>query len=374
MISKPEEALVGGFKKNKETALVVADPAAALAGLEVTTLPPAEATKPTRIGVEGFEGDYGGIEFGNDEASLAEAFEGFNAPFGGGLDASEFVTTTKKDHKDKSITGLELLEMNSAQARNAAAGSPLENLLVTKSAEMTVPELCIVEEINAEFKESILARVGLKGTLFLRTLPPKKAAGRDTEFSFRLEGTSGMKRAALQSTVLSSLENGLFHVKTPSKEEPIPIMKYSFLPKHSPLPLRIRLVKRHSGTLLSLMIHYASNPMLPQPLSNVTFIVKLPVDPTLLTVSPKAVLNRAERELRWHISDIPLKGPAGRLRARMPVDQDSKDGELEVVGMVKFAYQGPFTLSGIKLCPAVNSTSQFNEVGHTFSSGSYRCI
>ncbi|XP_047076124.1 uncharacterized protein LOC124686175 [Lolium rigidum] len=374
MISKPEEALVGGFKKNKETALVVADPAAALAGLEVTTLPPAEATKPTRIGVEGFEGDYGGIEFGNDEASLAEAFEGFNAPFGGGLDASEFVTTTKKDHKDKSITGLELLEMNSAQARNAAAGSPLENLLVTKSTEMTIPELCIVEEINAEFKESILARVGLKGTLFLRTLPPKKAAGRDTEFSFRLEGTSGMKRAALQSTVLSSLENGLFHVKTPSKEEPIPIMKYSFLPKHSPLPLRIRLVKRHSGTLLSLMIHYASNPMLPQPLSNVTFIVKLPVDPTLLTVSPKAVLNRAERELRWHISDIPLKGPAGRLRARMPVDQDSKDGELEVVGMVKFAYQGPFTLSGIKLCPAVNSTSQFNEVGHTFSSGSYRCI
>lgn len=372
IVSKPEEALVGGFKKNKETALVVADPAAALAGLEVTTLPPAEATKPTFIGVEGFEGDYGGIEFGNEEASLAEAFEGFNAPFGGGLDASEFVTTTKKDHKDKSITGLELLEMRSGLAPNA--GSPLDNLLVTKSAEMTVPELCIVEEINAEFKESILARVGLKGTIFLRTLPPKKAAGRDTEFSFRLEGTSGMKRAALQSTVLSNLENGLFHVKTPSKEEPIPIMKYSFLPKHSPLPLRIRLVKRHSGTLLSVMIHYASNPMLPQPLSNVTFIVKLPVDPTLLNVSPKAVLNRAERELRWHISDIPLKGPAGRLRARMPVDQDSKDGELEVVGMVKFAYQGPFTLSGIKLCPAINSTSQFNEVGHTFSSGSYRCI
>jgi len=374
MVSKPEEALVGGFKKNKETALVVADPAAALAGLEVTTLPPAEATKPTFIGVEGFEGDYGGIEFGNEEASLAEAFEGFNAPFGGGLDASEFVTTTKKDHKDKSITGLELLELSGGQARNAAAGSPLENLLVTKSAEMTIPELCIVEEINAEFKESVLARVGLKGTIFLRTLPPKKAAGRETEFSFRLEGTSGMKRAALQSTVLSNLENGLFHVKTPSKEEPIPIMKYSFLPKHSPLPLRIRLVKRYSGTLLSLMIHYASNPMLPQPLSNVTFIVKLPVDPTLLNVSPKAVLNRPERELRWHISDIPLKGPAGRLRARMPVDQDSKDGELEVVGMVKFAYQGPFTLSGIKLCPAINSTSQFNEVGHTFSSGSYRCI
>ncbi|EES14778.1 hypothetical protein BDA96_07G093000 [Sorghum bicolor] len=371
--NKPEEALVGGFKKNKETALVVADPAAALAGLEVTTLPPAEATKPTFIGVEGFEGDYGGIEFGNDEASLAEAFEGLNAPFGGGLDASEFVTTTKKDHKDRAVTGLELL-VSSGKPPNAAAGTPLENLLVTKRTEMTAPELFIAEEINAEFKESILVRVGLKGTIFLRTLPLNKAAGKETEFSFRLEGTSGMKRAALQSNVLSNLQNGLFHVRTVSKEEPIPLMKYSFLPKHSPLPLRMRLVKRHSGTLLSVMIQYASNPMLPQPLSNVTFIVKLPVDPTLLNVSPKAVLNRAERELRWHISEIPLKGPAGRLRARMPVDQDSKDGELEVVGMVKFAYQGPFTLSGIKLRPATDGIAQFNEVGHTFSSGSYLCI
>ncbi|KAL6662072.1 hypothetical protein ACP70R_001456 [Stipagrostis hirtigluma subsp. patula] len=371
--NKPEEALVGGFKKNKVTALVVADPAAALAGLEVTTLPPAEATEPTFIGVEGFEGDYGGIEFGNEEASLAEAFEGFNAPFGGGLDASEFVTTTKKDHKDRTITGLELLA-TSGQPPHAAAGTPLENLLVTKKAEMTAPELYIAEEINAEFKESILTRVGLKGTIFLRTLLLNKSAGKETEFSFRLEGTSGMKRAALQSNVLSNLQNGLFHIRTTSKEEPIPIMKYSFLPKHSPLPLRMRLVKRHSGTLLSVMIQYASNPMLPQPLSNVTFIVKLPVDPTLLNVSPKAVLNRAERELRWHIPDIPLKGPAGRLSARMPVDQDSKDGELEVVGMVKFAYQGPFTLSGIKLCPATDGIAQFNEAGHTFSSGSYICI
>jgi hypothetical protein len=372
MVSKPEEeALVGGFNKNDETALVVADPAAALAGLElVTTSPPAEATKPTFIGVEGFEGDYGGIQFGSEETSLAEAFEGFNAPFGGGLDASEFVTTTNKDHKDdKSIAGLDLLATPNA-------GSPLENLSVTKSsAEITVPELCIVEEINAEFKESTLARVGLKGTLYLRTLPPKKAAGRETEFSFQLEGTSQMKRAALQSTLLSNLENGLFHVKTPSKEEPISIMKYSLLPKHSPPPLRVRLVKRHSGTLLSLMIHYAPNPMLPQPLSNVTFVVKLPVDPTLLSVSPKAVLNRAERELRWHVSDIPLKGgPAGRLRARMPVDQDSKNGDLEVVVMVKFSFQGPFTLSGIKLFPAIKNTAQFNEAGHTFSSGTYRCI
>jgi hypothetical protein len=373
MINKTEEELVGGFKKNKETALVVADPAATLAGLEVTTLPPSEATKPTFIGVEGFEGNYGGIEFGNEEASLAEAFEGLNAPFGGGLDASEFVTTTKKDHKDRAITGLEILA-TSTKRTDAASGTPLENLLVTKKTDMTAPELFIAEEINAEFKGSLLARIGLKGTVFIRTLPLNKSQGKETELSFQLEGTSGMKRAALQTNVLSNLQNGLFHVRTASKEEPIPLMKYSFLPKHSPLPLRMRLVKRHTGTLLSVMIQYASNPMLPQPLSNVTFIVKLPVDPTLLNVSPKAVLNRSERELRWHISDIPLKGQAGRLRARMPVDQDSKDGELEVVAMVKFAYQGPFTLSGIKLCPATDGTSQFNVAGHTFSSGSYLCI
>jgi hypothetical protein len=371
--NKPEEALVGEFKKNKETALVVADPAAALAGLEVTTLPPAEATKPTFISVEGFEGDYGGIEFGNEEASLADAFEGMNTPFGGGLDASEFVTTTKKDHKDRTITGLELLA-SGVKPSDAASGTPLENLLMTKKTEMTAPELFIAEEIDVLFKESILSQIGLKGTVFLRTLPLNKSQGKETEFSFQLEGTSGMKRAALQTNVLSNLQNGMFHVRTTSKEEPIPLMKYSFLPKHSPLPLRMRLVKRHSGTLLSVMIQYASNPMLPQPLSNVAFIVKLPVDPTLLNVSPKAVLNRAERELRWHIPDIPLKGPAGRLRARMPVDQDSKDGELEVVGMVKFAYQGSFTLSGIKLSPATEGISQFNVVGHTFSSGSYMCI
>ncbi|OAY71956.1 F-BAR domain only protein 1, partial [Ananas comosus] len=380
LINKPEEALVGGFKKSKDPASAAADPTAALAGLEVTTLPPAEATKPTFIGVEGFEGEYGGVEFGSEEASLSEAFEGFNTAFGGGLDASEFVTTKKKAPKDPQLTGLELLAMSqgpaaaaAAAAAAAGAGTPLENLLVSKTAEMTGPEMYISEEINAEFKESLLARVGLKGTIFLRTLPPKKAAGKETEFSFRLEGTSGIKRAVLQSSCVSSLENGLFHVRTQSKEEPIPIMKYSLQPRSTPLPLRVRLVKRHSGTLLSVMIQYASNPALPAPLNNVTFILKLPVDPTLLNVSPKAVLNREKRELRWHVADIPLKGPAGRLRARMPVDQDSQDGELEVVGMVEFAAKGANTLSGVSLRPVSDGIAHFNEVSHTYASGVYLC-
>nr|CAD1840261.1 unnamed protein product [Ananas comosus var. bracteatus] len=367
-------------RKSKDPASGAADPTAALAGLEVTTLPPAEATKPTFIGVEGFEGEYGGVEFGSEEASLSEAFEGFNTAFGGGLDASEFVTTKKKAPKDPQLTGLELLAMSqgpaaaaAAAAAAAGAGTPLENLLVSKTAEMTGPEMYISEEINAEFKESLLARVGLKGTIFLRTLPPKKAAGKETEFSFRLEGTSGIKRAVLQSSCVSSLENGLFHVRTQSKEEPIPIMKYSLQPRSTPLPLRVRLVKRHSGTLLSVMIQYASNPALPAPLNNVTFILKLPVDPTLLNVSPKAVLNREKRELRWHVADIPLKGPAGLLRARMPVDQDSQDGELEVVGMVEFAAKGANTLSGVSLRPVSDGIAHFNEVSHTYASGVYLC-
>ncbi|XP_073004531.1 uncharacterized protein [Typha latifolia] len=376
-INKPEEALVGGFKKTKDPASATADPTAALAGLEVTSLPPAEATKPTFIGVEGFEGEYGGIEFGKEETSLSEAFEGFNTAFGGGLDASEFVTTTKKVAKTPELIGLELLATSQSPApastAAAGAGTPLENLLVSKTPEMTDPEMYISEELNAEFRESLLARVGLKGTIFLKTLPPKKTEGKETEFSFRLEGTSGIKRAVLQSSCVSSLENGLFHVRTPPKEEPIPIMKYSLQPRFTPLPLRLRLVKRHTGTLLSVMIQYASNPELPAPLTNVTFIMKLPVDPTLLNVSPKAVLNRGERELRWHIPDIPLKGQAGRLRARMPVDKDSKDGELEVVGMVKFSAQTATTLSGVSLRPVSDGVVHFNEVSHTYASGSYLC-
>ena len=71
-LNKPEEALVGGFKKIKDP---TADPTASLVGLEVTALPPAEATKPTFVSVEGFEGDYGGIEFGREEIGRASGRE-----------------------------------------------------------------------------------------------------------------------------------------------------------------------------------------------------------------------------------------------------------------------------------------------------------
>ncbi|KAL2524601.1 hypothetical protein Adt_09655 [Abeliophyllum distichum] len=101
------------FKKDKGSG--VSDVSKALAGLEVTSLPPAAATESTHIGVEGFEGNYGGIEFGTDGSTLPEDFEGINDAWGGGLDASEFVGT-KKVKKDQGLGGLELLEASELPA------------------------------------------------------------------------------------------------------------------------------------------------------------------------------------------------------------------------------------------------------------------
>ncbi|KAF5176889.1 muniscin carboxy-terminal mu-like domain protein [Thalictrum thalictroides] len=373
-INKPEE-LVGGFKKNKDS--LPSDLSTALAGLDLTTLPPAEATQSIHIGVEGFEGNYGGIDFNNEETTLSETFEGFNSAFGGGLDPSEFVGSKKIPKVGQGLGGLELLHSgqrdSAATADSVSGNSALENL--AKKAEMKGPEMYISEEINVEFRESLLARVGLMGTVYLRTLPPKTAGDKETEFSFRIDDTAGVKRFVMQSSRVSSLGNGIFHLRAAASEDPQPILKYSLLPRATPLPLRVRLVKRHTGTLLSVMIQYSSNPDLPAPLNDVTFILKLPVDPTLLKVSPKAVLSRSEKELRWHIQEIPLKGPPGRLRARMPVDinEEDTDEDIEIVALVQFFVQGTRSLSGVSLRSVSEGNTDFYEVNHQFSSGSYMC-
>lgn len=374
-INKPEEMLMEGFKKDKETG--ISDMSKQLAGLEVTSLPPAAATESTHIGVEGFEGKYGGIEFSNDGSTLPDDFEGINDAWGGGLDASEFVGP-KKVPKDQGLGGLEFLatsEPPSAAVAKGGAGDKIEDILVKKT-EMKGPEMYVVEEISAEFRESLLARVGLMGVMYLKTVPPKSTSDeKETEFSFKVEGTEGVKRFAVQSSKVSSLGNGLFHVRTATSEEPIPIIKYSLLPRTTPLPLRVRLVKRLSGSLLSIMIQYASNPDLPAPLNNVTIVLKLPVDPTLLKVSPKAVLNRSEKELKWHIDEIPLRGNPVRLRARMPVDigEDDDGADLEIVGYIKFSAQGSRSLSGISLRPASEGKTDFYETDHRYASGVYIC-
>ncbi|XP_022135038.1 uncharacterized protein LOC111007131 [Momordica charantia] len=376
MINKPEE-LVSGFKKNKDPSAT--DLTMVLAGLEVPTLPPAEATQSTHIGVEGFEGDYGGIQFSTDQATMEETFEGFSDAWGGGLDPSEFVGPDKVK-KSEGLGGLELLQTGQADGTKAAAaaaasgtGTPLENL-VTKT-EMKGPEMYITEQISAEFRESLLARVGLTGVVYLKTLPPKTSDDKETEFSFRVEDTAPVKRFVMQGSRVSSLGNGMFHVRTAPSNEPIPIIKYSLLPRLTPLPLRVRLLQRHSGTLLSAMIQYAVNPDLPSPLKDVTFTLKLPVDPTLLKVSPKAVLNRSEKQIKWHIPEIPLKGSPVRLRARMPVDRGEEDEgeELEVVGYVKFSVQSYRSLSGICLRPATEGKTDFYETDHKFETGVYMC-
>ncbi|KAL6184014.1 hypothetical protein ACLB2K_045421 [Fragaria x ananassa] len=371
-INQPQE-LVTGFKKNKDPSAT--DLQLALSTLEVTTLPPAEATQSTHIAVEGFEGQYGGIEFGNEQASLNEAFEGFSDAWGGGLDASEFVGT-KKVAKSQGLGGLELLQTGPdppKAAGAAAAGTPLEDLV--GKTEMKGPEMNIVEEISVEFRESLLARVALKGVVYLKTLPTKTSGDKETEFSFRVEGTSAVKRFIMQNSRISSLGNGMFHVRTAASDEPLPILKYSLQPRLTPLPLRVRLVQRHTGSLLSVMIQYVSNPELPAPLTDVTFVVKLPLDPTLLKVSPKAVLNRSEKELKWHVPEIPLNGPPGRLRVRMPVDSNEEDGgeEIDVVAYVKFSWQGNRSLSGVCLRPASEGMTDFYEVNHSKVGDSCDC-
>ncbi|XP_058113144.1 uncharacterized protein LOC131256113 [Magnolia sinica] len=371
-INKPE-ALGGEFKKSKDRS-GPSDLSLALAGLDVTPLPPPVATQSTFIAVEGFEGEYGGIEFSNEQTTLKEAFEGFDTAFGGGLDASEFVGNAKVP-KPLGLGGLEELQSGQPATKASVADGPIETLQALKAPEMKGPQMYISEEINAEFRESVLARVGLQGIIYLKTMPPKQSGGKETEFSFGIDGTTGIKRAVMQSSRINSLGNGLFHIRTSAADDPIPILKYSLRPQFSPLPLRVRLIQRYSGTLLSVMIQYASNPELPAPLSDVAFVLKLPVDPTLLKVSPKAILNRAERELRWNVEEVPLKGPPGRLRARMPVDSGDQDAEseIDVVGMVRFSVEAASTLSGVSLRHVSDDKMDFYQVNHRYTSGIYMC-
>ncbi|CAN1333656.1 hypothetical protein LINPERPRIM_LOCUS36111, partial [Linum perenne] len=359
-----QEDLAGEFKKDKSQA---SDLTLALAGLDVTTLPSAEATHATHVNVEGFEGDYGGIEFSSEQASLGETFEGFGEAWGGGLDASEFVGPKKiPKQQGLGLGGLELLQTGADPAVAAKASTPLENVLVQKT-EMKGPEMYIEEEVRAEFRESLLARVGLMGVVYLKTLPTKTAGDKETEFSFRVDNTKSVKRFVMQSSKVSSLGNGMFHVRTPASDEPIPILKYSLMPKLTPLPLRVRLVQRHSGTLFSVMIQYVSNPDLLVPLSDVTFTLKLPVDPSLLKVSPKAALNRSQKELKWLVPEIPVKGAPGKLRVRMPVDSIEGEGEeeIEAVCHVKFSMEGTTSLSEICLRPSSEGATDFYEVNHS---------
>lgn len=376
-VNKPDE-LAGGFKKNNSSS---SDVTAALAELEVTKLTANATAESMFIGVEGFEGDYGGIEFGNEEATLSETFEGLDDAFGGGLDASEFGATIEQA-KPKGLGGLEELETGKTTSKASLPGAtpPGVTLATGNASENKGPLLYMSEEINAEFKGSVLKKLGLQGTLYLKSTSPKDSGGKDIEFSFRLDGTAGIKSAIMKDAIVSTLGKGLFHVRTPASENPITVLKYRLQPRFTPLPLRVRLVTRQSGTLLSVMIQYVANPFLPAPLKDVAFILKLPEDPTLLKVSPKATLNRHSQELRWHIPEIQLQGRPGRLRVQMPVssaardsaDQASRKKEPNVKGRIEFSVEG-HTLSGITVCPVSEGNSEFNTGENTCKTGHYLC-
>ncbi|KAL8135161.1 hypothetical protein AgCh_009991 [Apium graveolens] len=73
----------------------------------------------------------------------------------------------------------------------------VEDVMVMRS-EKKVPDMYISEEISAEFRGSLLAIVGLIGIIYLRTHSPKYFDNKETEFSFRVNGTSGVKRFVMQ--------------------------------------------------------------------------------------------------------------------------------------------------------------------------------
>lgn len=377
-VNKTDE-LAGGFKKNKESP---SDVTLALAELEVTTLKTSSAAESTFIGVEGFEGDYGGIEFGNEQASLAEAFEGLDDAFGGGLDASEFGATIEAT-TTKGLGGLELLESGQTTSKTSSGPTlpPGEALTALAASTNKGPLLYLHEEVNAEFRESVLKKIGVQGTLFLKTTSPKDSSIKDNEFSFRLDGSAGIRSAIMQDAIVSSLGKGLFHIRTPVSEDPLTILKYRLQPRFTPLPLRVRLLTRQSGTLLSLMIQYVANPFLPTPLKDVVFIVKLPEDPTLLKVSPKATLNRQSQELRWHVQEIVLQGRPGCLRAQMPVNSETKGPtdkaprrkDPEIKGRVEFSVQG-HTLSGITIASVSEGLADFCLGENSYKTGNYLCL
>ncbi|KAH7292067.1 hypothetical protein KP509_29G050300 [Ceratopteris richardii] len=373
-LNKPEE-LAGGFKKSKEPA----DVTAALADLEV---PKANALGNAGLAlpsVEGFEGDYGGLSFGEDAAAFGGAFEGLDDAFGGGLDASEYGAVVEEPLV-KGLGGLEELESGvkpsgpKVESVDAAKGDA-NSVQETISADKGKPHLYISEEIFAEFKGSKLRRIGLQGSIYL-----KYNGAEETSFAFRMDGSMGIRRAIMRSSVVSSLGKNLFHVRSTPSQEPIVILKYRLHPQYTPVPIRARLVTRQTGSLLSLMIQYVANPFLTTPLRDVKFSVILPYSPSLLKMSPKGLLSRQSKTISWSVQEVPLGGPPGCLRAQMPLESTSDESEdektapkIKLEASVEFSGSG-HSLSGINLLPGTEGNTDYVVGIHAFKAQKYNCV
>ncbi|BBN17600.1 hypothetical protein MPTK1_7g15640 [Marchantia polymorpha subsp. ruderalis] len=388
-INKPEELLTGGFKKNKEA------PKDVTAGLSELTVPTGGQQGPTAVkGVEGFEGEYGDLEYDEPDGGFGD-FEGLTDAFGGGLDPTEFGATTKPgEKKDLGLGGLEELEGGGgkkddkdaeAKAKSATGdATPGGAVFGVDGPEASKgPVLWLTEEISADYEGAALTRVGLQGVLHLLTIPPS-VNKEDTEFSFSLEGAASIKRAVVRGAIAGSLGNGIYHVRTPPSESSIPILKYRLQPRFTPIPLRLRLVSRQNPLTLSFMIQYVANPYLPGILSDVVFIVKLPFAPSTLKMAPRGALDRTSRELRWQVPQILPQASPQRLRAQLPLapefvsslssqENGQKPKEVPIKLRVEFSCRGQ-SLSGIAVVPvAKDSPPQFSIGEHFFKAGEFLC-
>jgi len=398
-IVTPESDLVGKFQKSKDAQL---DVTAGLADLTVPTLPlGGNSAQSTSVAIEGFEGDYGGVEFGDEAGGFGDAFEGFNEAFGGGLDPSEFGATTAPKDKAAGLGGLELLEgggisNQAGKVPGAADGATkptgalelagfdqLSGGMVEKAAPIKGPLLWLTEEISAEFEGLTLLRVGLQGSVQLQTLSSSGSGNKsDIEFSFSLDGAAGIKRAVVQTSVTSSLGKGLFHVRTAPSDKPLTLVKYRLQPRFTPLPLRVRLFSKSEDSLLSIMVQYVANPYLPGVLKDVNFILSLPFSPISLKMSPRGTLDRTSNELRWQVPHIEVNAPPQRLRAQLPigpkVEEPTSNGnghveKPKIVVRVEFSCSGETSLSGIVISPTAKDTTNFTVVENICKAGQYLC-
>lgn len=376
--------LAGSFQKSAEAS---ADPATALAGLDITVAPaPKSATEPTYVAVEGFEGDYGGVDFEAENDALSGfggAFEGLDGAFGGGLDISEY-DGVLDGPLDKGLAGLEELQgggskkpdgvadiLKSPTQPPASGAGGVEPIKADLPPPKEVMVVTLTEEFFALYDGLALTRIGLQGTLNIKT-PSLAHSEEDAEFSFHLEGAAGIKKVVVRQAYASSLGQGLYHVRVPPMGDPVTVLKYRLEPRFTPVPLRVRLVTTNDHTSITFMIQYIANPYLAGVLKDVAFMASLPSSPTFVKMSPHGYLNRKDKQIKWVVPEITASSQ-GRLRAQVPKDLVSEpyklqnldlsdlQGEMDkveepdalpkILVTVEFSCDGQ-TLSGIVVSPA----------------------
>eukprot|EP00850_Spirogloea_muscicola_P012012 SM000076S21833 [mRNA] locus=s76:412134:416737:- [translate_table: standard] len=405
--------LAGTFKR--DGAATASDPTALLAGLKVSPIDK-DAVESVVVTEEGFEGEYGGLDFDDSDRNfLGEGFGGGAAAFGGGLDASEFGAEAVKEDAfggglgglaGSGLTGAPEAAAGAEAARDKTAALPIadSSTASTRGApafDPGLPTLWISEEINADFRGTRLQRVGLQGTVHMSPPPQALAnhSSKDIDVSFRLEGAMGIKRAAVRSAVASSLGENAYHARMGPADEPTAILKYQLQPRFSPIPLLLRMPTRRGDSSVCVMIQYVANPYLTGELRDVVFTLTLPADPSTVRMSPRGLFDRATKEVRWQVPQIKAQDGPQRLRLEMTseakgvglafeeeeeisegdktIEEDERRNRLEALRHVKGCVQFSFTgqsLSGITLAPAAEqAVVDFNRGENNYRAGKILC-